>query len=149
MIFFNKKFWIPQSFFNRTLWLILLVVLFSKLLTLIYLIANEDILVDRQYSHGIAVIVKSYWAVDKKSQSEILKKSGLLWKANNNENNEIIWPYGMIFQRQMELELGKDIRTKLNVNSPTILWINAPKYGYGWLGVPSNGLISISRFSSP
>ena len=33
-------------------WLVLIVVLFSKALTLVYLLMNEDMLVDRQYSHG-------------------------------------------------------------------------------------------------
>ena len=37
----------PQSFFARTLWMVLLAVLFSKALTLIYLMLNEDVLVDR------------------------------------------------------------------------------------------------------
>ena len=43
--------WFPQSF-ARTLWMVLIVVLFSKVLTLVYLMTNEDVLVDRQYSHG-------------------------------------------------------------------------------------------------
>ena len=47
--------WFPQSFFARTLWLVLIVVLFSKALTLVYLLMNEDVLVDRQYSHGVAL----------------------------------------------------------------------------------------------
>lgn len=37
----------PQSFFARTLWMVLLAVLFSKALTLIYLMLNEDVLVDQ------------------------------------------------------------------------------------------------------
>ena len=48
--------WFPQSFFSRTLWLVLIVVLFSKALTLVYLMMNEDVLVDRQYSHGAASV---------------------------------------------------------------------------------------------
>ncbi|MAG65067.1 MAG: two-component sensor histidine kinase, partial [Pseudomonadales bacterium] len=47
--------WFPQSFFARTLWMVLIVVLFSKVLTLVYLMTNEDVLVDRQYSHGAAL----------------------------------------------------------------------------------------------
>ena len=39
--------WFPQSFFARTLWMVLIVVLFSKVLTLVYLMTNEDVLVDR------------------------------------------------------------------------------------------------------
>jgi two-component system osmolarity sensor histidine kinase EnvZ len=34
--------WFPQSFFSRTLWLVLIVVLFSKALTLVYLLMNEE-----------------------------------------------------------------------------------------------------------
>ena len=36
--------WFPQSFFARTLWLVLIVVLFSKALTLVYLLMNEDVI---------------------------------------------------------------------------------------------------------
>ena len=63
--------WFPQSFFARTLWLVLVVVLFSKALTLVYLMMNEDMLVDRQYSHGTALTVRSYWAVDEQSREAI------------------------------------------------------------------------------
>ena len=51
--------WFPQSFFARTLWLVLIVVLFSKALTLVYLMMNEDVLVDRQYSHGAALTLRA------------------------------------------------------------------------------------------
>jgi hypothetical protein len=59
--------WFPQSFFSRTLWLVLIVVLFSKALTLVYLLMNEDVLVDRQYSHGVALTLRAYWAADEKT----------------------------------------------------------------------------------
>ena len=36
----------------------LIVVLFSKVLTLVYLMTNEDVLVDRQYSHGAALTLR-------------------------------------------------------------------------------------------
>lgn len=42
----------------------LIVVLFSKALTLVYLLMNEDVLVDRQYAHGVALTLRAYWAVD-------------------------------------------------------------------------------------
>src|SRR5690606_37991948 len=45
-----------------TLWMVLIVVLFSKVLTLVYLMMNEDVLFDRQYSHGAALTVRAYWA---------------------------------------------------------------------------------------
>ncbi|MCS8319900.1 two-component sensor histidine kinase, partial [Pseudomonas aeruginosa] len=53
--------WFPQSFFARTLWLVLIVVLFSKALTLVYLLMNEDVIVDRQYSHGAALTIRAFW----------------------------------------------------------------------------------------
>ena len=69
--------WFPQSFFARTLWLVLIVVLFSKALTLVYLMMNEDMLVDRQYSHGTGLTLRAYWAADDKSRPAIARASGL------------------------------------------------------------------------
>ena len=63
--------WFPQSFFSRTLWLVLIVVLFSKALTLVYLLMNEDVLVDRQYSHGVALTLRAYWAADPENREKI------------------------------------------------------------------------------
>ena len=63
--------WFPQSFFSRTLWLVLIVVLFSKALTLVYLLMNEDVLVDRQYSHGVALTLRAYWAADEENRAKI------------------------------------------------------------------------------
>nr|BFE92318.1 hypothetical protein GCM10020185_28540 [Pseudomonas brassicacearum subsp. brassicacearum] len=60
----------PQSFFSRTLWLVLIVVLFSKALTLVYLLMNEDVLVDRQYSHGVALTLRAYWAADETNRAK-------------------------------------------------------------------------------
>src|SRR5450830_1428933 len=65
--------WFPQSFFSRTLWLVLIVVLFSKALTLVYLLMNEDVLVDRQYSHGVALTLRAYWAADPENREKIAK----------------------------------------------------------------------------
>ena len=63
--------WFPQSFFSRTLWLVLIVVLFSKALTLVYLLMNEDMLVDRQYSHGVGLVLRAYWAADEENRAKI------------------------------------------------------------------------------
>ena len=63
--------WFPQSFFSRTLWLVLIVVLFSKALTLVYLLMNEDMLVDRQYSHGVGLVLRAYWAADEENREKI------------------------------------------------------------------------------
>ena len=67
----NAPAWFPQSFFARTLWLVLVVVLFSKALTLVYLMMNEDVLVDRQYSHGAALTLRAYWAADPEDREQI------------------------------------------------------------------------------
>ena len=67
----------PQSFFARTLWMVLLAVLFSKALTLIYLMLNEDVLVDRQYSHGAALTLRAYWASPASERAAIAKAAGL------------------------------------------------------------------------
>ena len=106
--------WFPQSFFARTLWLVLIVVLFSKALTLVYLLMNEDMLVDRQYSHGAALTVRAYWAADERSREAIAKSAGLTWVSQENEQpEEQHWPYSGIFQRQMRTELGPDTETRL------------------------------------
>lgn len=70
--------WFPQSFFSRTLWLVLIVVLFSKALTLVYLLMNEDVLVDRQYSHGVALTLRAYWAADPENREKIAKAATLV-----------------------------------------------------------------------
>src|SRR5215510_12740503 len=94
--------WFPQSFFSRTLWLVLIVVLFSKALTLVYLLMNEDMLVDRQYSHGAALTVRAYWAADDVSREKIAESAGLKWASHEQgQPEEYHWPYTEIFQRQM------------------------------------------------
>ena len=70
--------WFPQSFFSRTLWLVLIVVLFSKALTLVYLLMNEDVLVDRQYSHGVALTLRAYWAADEENRGKIAEAATLI-----------------------------------------------------------------------
>ncbi len=69
--------WFPQSFFVRTLWLVLIVVLFSKALTLVYLMMNEDMLVDRQYSHGAALTLRAYWAAEPEDRAHIAEAATL------------------------------------------------------------------------
>lgn len=101
--------WFPQSFFARTLWLVLIVVLFSKALTLVYLLMNEDVIVDRQYSHGAALTIRAFWAADEESRAAIAKASGLRWVPSSaDQPGEQHWPYTEIFQRQMQMELGPD-----------------------------------------
>ena len=129
--------WFPQSFFARTLWLVLVVVLFSKALTLVYLMMNEDVLVDRQYSHGAALTLRAYWAADPEDRATIAKAAGL--KRVPYESvpaSEQHWPYSEIFQRQMQAELGPDTEVRVRVHSPPALWVHAPAFGDDWLRVP-------------
>lgn len=129
--------WFPQSFFARTLLLVLGVVLFSKALTLVYLMMNEDMLVDRQYSHGTALTLRAYWAADDKSRVAIAKASGLrIAPAESVPAGEHHWPYSEVFERQMQDELGADTEVRVRVQSPPALWVRAPSLGPDWLIVP-------------
>lgn len=129
--------WFPQSFFARTLWLVLIVVLFSKALTLVYLLMNEDVLVDRQYSHGVALTLRAYWAADESERDKIAEAAGLI-RVNGNSvpEGEQHWPYSEIYQRQMQAELGEDTEVRLRVHAPPALWVRAPSLGDDWLKVP-------------
>ena len=108
--------WFPQSFFSRTLWLVLIVVLFSKALTLVYLLMNEDVLVDRQYSHGVALTLRAYWAEDPENREKIAKAANLVRVAGAGvPEGEQHWPYSGIYQRQMQAELGEDPEVRLRM----------------------------------
>lgn len=123
---------VPASFFARTLWLVLIVVLFSKALTLVYLLMNEDVIVDRQYSHGAALTIRAFWAADEESRAAIAKASGLRWVPSSaDQPGEQHWPYTEIFQRQMQMELGPDTETRLRIHQPSQLWVRAPSLGEG------------------
>lgn len=129
--------WFPQSFFSRTLWLVLIVVLFSKALTLVYLLMNEDVLVDRQYSHGVALTLRAYWAADENDREAIAEAAGLIRVVGGGvPEGEQHWPYSEIYQRQMQAELGADTEVRLRVHAPPALWVRAPSLGDGWLKVP-------------
>ncbi|PSS50223.1 ATP-binding protein [Pseudomonas sp. BBP2017] len=129
--------WFPQSFFARTLWLVLIVVLFSKALTLVYLLMNEDVLVDRQYSHGVALTLRAYWAADESDRDKIAEAAGLIRVVGSGvPEGEQHWPYSEIYQRQMQSELGADTEVRLRIHAPPALWVRAPSLGDGWLKVP-------------
>ncbi|WP_437879392.1 ATP-binding protein [Pseudomonas sp. LRF_L74] len=129
--------WFPQSFFARTLWLVLVVVLFSKALTLVYLMMNEDVMVDRQYSHGAALTLRAYWAADPEDRATIAAAATLERVPGNQvPASEQHWPYSDIFQRQMQSELGEDTEVRLRVATPPALWVRAPSLGNDWLKVP-------------
>lgn len=129
--------WFPQSFFARTLWLVLVVVLFSKALTLVYLMMNEDVLVDRQYSHGAALTLRAYWAATPAERAHIAE-AATLKRVPGTEvpATEQHWPYSEIFLRQMQAELGPDTDVRVRVQSPPALWVHAPSLGDDWLKVP-------------
>lgn len=129
--------WFPQSFFSRTLWLVLIVVLFSKALTLVYLLMNEDVLVDRQYSHGVALTLRAYWAADEENRAKIADAATLIRVVGAGvPEGEQHWPYSEIYQRQMQAELGADTEVRLRMHAPPALWVRAPSLGDGWLKVP-------------
>jgi len=132
-----KRLRFAQSFFGRTLWLVLGVVLFSKALTLIYLLFNEDVLLDRQYSHGAALTLRAFWATSGEQREAVAASTGL--RLRNDEEvpaGESHWPYVEVFQRQMQMELGDDTETRLRIRQPPMLWVRAPSLGPGWVEVP-------------
>ena len=129
--------WFPQSFFSRTLWLVLIVVLFSPALPIVYLLMNEDVLVDRQYSHGVALTLRAYWAADEANREKIAEAATLIRVVGAGvPEGEQHWPYSEIYQRQMQDELGADTEVRLRMHSPPALWVRAPSLGDGWLKVP-------------
>ncbi|MFG3693666.1 ATP-binding protein [Stutzerimonas stutzeri] len=129
--------WFPQSFFARTLWMVLIVVLFSKVLMLVYLMMNEDVMVDRQYSHGAALTLRAYWAADEQSRERIAEAAGVRRVVEDEvPPSEYHWPYTEIFQRQMQLELGADTEVRVRIQPQTAIWVRAPSLGPDWLQVP-------------
>lgn len=129
--------WFPQSFFSRTLWLVLIVVLFSKALTLVYLLMNEDVLVDRQYSHGVALTLRAYWATDPKDRDKVAAAIPLTRVVGAGvPEGEQHWPYSEIYQRQMQDELGDDTEVRLRMHVSPALWVRAPSLGDAWVKVP-------------
>ncbi|MBD7976921.1 MULTISPECIES: ATP-binding protein [Pseudomonas] len=133
----KTPFWFPQSFFARTLWMVLIVVLFSKVLTLVYLMMNEDVLFDRQYSHGAALTVRAYWAAPEEDRPRIAEAAGLRVEARERvPSGEYHWPYSDIFARQMQDELGPETEVRLRALNSPALWVYAPSLGDDWLRVP-------------
>ena len=129
--------WFPQSFFARTLWLVLAVVLFSKALTLVYLLFNEDLLVDRQYSHGAALTLRAYWAAPPEVREQIAEAATLKRvPAEQVPPSEYHWPYSEVFLRQMQTELGPDTEVRVRVERAPALWVHAPQIDPDWLMVP-------------
>ena len=133
----KAPYWFPQSFFSRTLWLVLIVVLFSKALTLVYLMMNEDVLVDRQYSHGAALTLRAYWAASESERDDLARAAGLKRVTSDAvPPSEQHWPYSEIFERQMQTELGPETEVRLRAKSPPALWVRAPALGPDWVRIP-------------
>lgn len=129
--------WFPQSVFARILWLVLIVVLFSKALTLVYLLMNEDMLVDRQYSHGTALTLRAYWAADPASREAVAAAAGLRQlKQEEVPPGEYHWPYTEVLEAQMRQELGEDAELRMRAARTPRLWVLAPALGPDWVEVP-------------
>lgn len=129
--------WYPKSFFGRTLWMVLLAVLFSKALTLVYLVLHDDVLVDRQYSHGAALTLRAYWASPASERQVIAEAAGLkLVRERHVPEGDRQWPYSDIFIEQMRTELGADTEVRISAQTPPSLYVNAPSLGAGWIRIP-------------
>jgi two-component system osmolarity sensor histidine kinase EnvZ len=102
---------------------VLIVVLFSKALTLVYLLMNEDVLVDRQYSHGVALTLRAYWAADEKTATRSPRPRPDPGDGAGVPEGEQHWPYSEIYQRQMQAELGEDTEVRLRMHAPPALWV--------------------------
>src|SRR5690606_38652646 len=124
--------WFPQSFFARTLWMVLIVVLFSKVLMLLYLMMNEDVMVDRQYSHGAALTLRAYWAADEANRERIGAAADIQRVADAQvPPSEYHWPYTEIFQRQMQAALGPDSEVRVRIQPETAPRVRPPSPGPG------------------
>lgn len=129
--------WYPKSFFARTLLMVLFAVLFSKALTLLYLLWNDDVLVDRQYSLGAALTLRAYWAAPPGEREAIAEAAGLQRvREKNLPVGEQQWPYGSIFIEQMRSELGAATQVRISALTPPSLYVFAPKLGPDWIRVP-------------
>lgn len=128
---------LPRSFFGRTILLVLIVTLFSQVLTLIYLLSNEDLLVDRQYSHGTAMLVRAYWASGPDARRDIEEMTGIrIMVPEQVPQGEVHWPYSGIFTHQLRDELGDQTEVRVQTQAQPAVWIHQPIYGNYWLKVP-------------
>ena len=128
---------LPRSFFARTLLLVLLTLLFSKILTLVYLMSNEDLLVDRQYSHGTAMMVHAYWASGPEARSDLERLTGMrLVHRSQVPTGEVHWPYSGVFTRQLRDELGDRTQIRVQTQEQPAIWVHQPGYDEYWLKVP-------------
>lgn len=128
---------LPRSFFARTLLLVLLTLSFSKILTLLYLVSNEDLLVDRQYSHGTAMLVHAYWASGPDARADLEALTGMrLVHHSKVPSGEVHWPYSGVFTNQLRNELGDRTQIRVQTQQQPAIWVHQPSYGEQWLKVP-------------
>lgn len=128
---------LPRSFFARTLLLVLLTLLFSKILTLLYLVSNEDLLVDRQYSHGTAMLVHAYWASGPEARADLESLTGIqLIHQDQVPIGEVHWPYSGVFTNQLRDELGDRTQIRVQTQAQPAIWVHQPSYNEHWLKVP-------------
>lgn len=132
----KRPFWYPQSLLARTLWLVVLVLLFSKALTLAYILSDENTLVDRQFSHGLGLALRAYWAADPEDRERIAQVSGITMVAPQEvPEGDYHWLITPIFDRQMRAELGADIQLRYQEKIAS-LWVLAPALGPDWVRLP-------------
>ena len=128
---------LPRSFFARTLLLVLVTLLVSKILTLLYLVSHEDLLVDRQYSHGTAMLVRAYWASGPEARDDLEQLTGMqLVPQSQVPMGEIHWPYSTIFTDQLREDLGDTTQVRVQIQDQAAIWIHQPGYQDEWLKVP-------------
>ena len=129
--------WFPQSFFARIIVLVLFVVMFSKALTLAYLMFDQEMLVDRQYTHGAALTLRAFWAADADQRDHIAAATGLRRTTLDAvPKAEEHFPYSRVFLSQMRTELGPSTQTRLHMHGQSALWVYAPALGPDWVMVP-------------
>ncbi|UAX00115.1 HAMP domain-containing protein [Halopseudomonas nanhaiensis] len=104
---------------------------------MVYLLSNEDLLVDRQYSHGTAMLIRAYWASGPDARADIEAMTGVtLVPANEVPPGEVHWPYSGVFTNQLRDELGDRTQVRVRIQDEPALWVNQPAYRDQWLKVP-------------
>jgi len=126
-----------SSFFSYVWRLVFWAMILSQLLTILYFLLNEDTLVDRQYSHSTAAMIRAYWQADE-DQRDILARAMNMRAHTPNEApklSESHWPYTQIFSKQLKKALGEQTQTIFQIESTAALWVYAPHLGDDWLEI--------------
>lgn len=132
----RRPFWYPNTLLARTLLLVVVALLVSKVLTLSYLIFDKNALVDHQFSHGLSLALRSYWAADARDKARISRMTGIKEVAADKvPKGDYHWLIMPIFDRQMRVELGQDTKVRYEEKSAS-LWVLAPALGPSWVHLP-------------